>query len=70
MMAGGGIQGGQVYGKSDAKGVSVAENPVTPQDFNATIAYAMGIKPNLKIMSRIGRPFALSNEGEPIKALF
>src|SRR5260370_20198558 len=40
---GGGIKGGQFYGKSDAAGHSVGEDGVAPADFNATIATALGL---------------------------
>ena len=84
MFAGGGISGGQAYGSSDAKGIAVAENPVEPQDFNATIAYAMGLDLNKTIYAPSGRPFLVAGhkrdatakvetiipEGEPIMQLF
>jgi uncharacterized protein (DUF1501 family) len=39
--AGGAVKGGTIYGQSDDKGMEVAENPVKPEDLNATIAYAL-----------------------------
>ena len=42
-MAGGGIKGGTVYGKTDEEAKKVIENKVTPQDFNATIGWALGL---------------------------
>ncbi|MEQ1840748.1 MAG: DUF1501 domain-containing protein [Verrucomicrobiales bacterium] len=82
MFAGGGISGGQVYGSSDAKGMAVAENPVEPKDFNATIAYAMGLDLNKVVYAPSGRPFLVAghtvdpatkgivSEGKPIMDLF
>ncbi len=82
MFAGGGITGGQVYGSSDAKGIAVAENPVEPKDFNATIAYAMGLDLNQVVYAPSGRPFLVAGhtrdpktdqivtEGHPIMPLF
>ncbi len=42
-MCGAGIQGGAVYGASDAKGASPDVDSVGVEDFNATIAKAMGL---------------------------
>lgn len=66
VMAGGGIAGGQKYGKSDANGVMVEENPVTPEDFNATIAMALGMPLDEIIFSPSGRPFMVAgHEHDP-----
>lgn len=60
MFAGGGIQGGQVYGKSDKLGMSVEENPVTAGMFNATIAHALGMDLNKVVYAPSGRPFLVA----------
>lgn len=82
MFAGGGISGGQAYGSSDKLGMAVAENPVGPKEFNATIAHAMGLDLNQVVYSPSGRPFLLAGhtrdpktneittEGHPIMELF
>lgn len=71
LIAGGGVQGGQVYGKTDNTGSSVEENPVTAPDFNATIGFAMGLPYEQVLMSPSKRPFRLAGrEGTPVKALF
>lgn len=70
MLAGGGVKGGQVYGQSDEKAAAVKDKPVTPQDLNATIAYALGIPHNKQIFSKIGRPFTLADEGKPVTGIF
>jgi len=44
-LAGGGVQGGLVYGESDENGVDVKDSPVTEGDFFATIYQALGIDP-------------------------
>ncbi len=41
--AGGGVQGGQVYGRSDRFAMNVKENPCGPHDLHATIFHALGI---------------------------
>ncbi len=68
-LAGGGIRGGQFYGKSDAAGHSVEANGVSPADFNATIATALGLPLDTIATSPTGRPFKVANEGKPITAL-
>ena len=70
LLAGGGIQGGIKYGKTDEEGREVIEDMVVVPDFNATIAYALGIPLDKKIMSPDMRPFTVADKGEPIKELF
>ena len=65
LFAGGGIKGGQVYGKSDKIAGRPAENPVTPADFVATIYHCLGIDSSGEIHDQANRPIALS-KGEPI----
>jgi hypothetical protein len=74
VMAGGGIAGGQKYGESDKNGARVAKDPVTIQDFNATIGYALGIDHAQVVSSPSGRPFRLGGAeadlGQPIQSIF
>ena len=71
LLAGGGIKGGQVYGKTDETGSEVIENPVSGPDFNATIGFAMGVPHDLTLMSPTRRPFRLgAREGAPLTQLF
>ncbi len=70
MLAGGGIKGGQKYGATDAMGQTAVENIVSPADFHATIAYALGLSTEIVEMSETGRPFTLANGGKPVTALF
>jgi len=82
MFAGGGISGGQVYGKTDKLAMTVEENPVGPREFNATIAHAMGMDLNEIVYAPSGRPFLIAghkhdpktheivSEGQPIMELF
>jgi hypothetical protein len=43
LLAGGGIRGGAVWGKSDKEGKFVQQHPVSPEDLTATIYQALGI---------------------------
>ena len=69
MLAGGGIKGGQFYGKSDPAGHAVESDGVTPADFNATIATALGLPLEKIATSPTGRPFKVAHDGKPIAAL-
>lgn len=68
MMAGGGIQGGREYGKSDATGAYPADQPTTPGDITATLFHAMGFDPQTEIRDQLGRPMPIAG-GDVIKAL-
>jgi len=69
LLIGGGIKTGQVYGVSDEDGFYVEDQNVSVQDFNATIAAAMGLQHDEEIFSPTGRPFTISNGGTPIADL-
>lgn len=68
LMAGAGIQGGQVYGASDKLGAYPAENPVGPEDFVATIYHQLGIDPHTELHDQQNRPFQLT-KGNPFPLL-
>jgi len=67
VLAGAGIKGGQVYGKSDKNGHGVDEDGVTPADLNATAAEALGLKRDEIVMSPTLRPFKVAHDGVPIR---
>ncbi len=69
VLAGGGIRGGQTYGRTDAHGEYPAENPVGPEDIARTVYHAMGID-NLEAMDMQGRPYNLLEEGRTLTGLF
>jgi len=69
LLAGGGVCGGQTYGKTDNIGAYPAEQIVGPADIAKTIYYAMGID-DLHAVDRLGRPIHLMEAGAPITALF
>ena len=56
VLAGGGVRGGQVYGRSDRQAAYPAESPVSPADLTATIYHALGIPANATLPDREGRP--------------
>ncbi len=70
LLAGGGVRGGQRYGATDADGREVVTDPVSIQDFNATIAHAMGLPLDYVVTSPTGRPFKVADKGSPITSIF
>jgi hypothetical protein len=69
LLAGGGIGGGQLYGASDARAAYPTDDPVSPQDFAATIYHALGIGPDTVLHDQIGRPHRIV-QGNAVSALF
>ena len=68
IMAGAGIGGGRVYGKSDSRGGSVISNPIRPEELAATIYHALDIPLNEpQNNSGISRPITT---GKPVMDLF
>jgi uncharacterized protein (DUF1501 family) len=70
VLAGGGIKGGMKYGQTDASGDKVKKDVVSIQDFNATIAYGLGLPHDLIVMSPSKRPFKIADQGKPITTIF
>jgi hypothetical protein len=69
LLAGGGVQGGAVYGASDRLAAYPATDPVTPGDLAATIFWRFGIDPTTEIHDPLGRPHRIAT-GEPLRKLF
>lgn len=69
VLAGGGIQGGRVYGSSDKDAAYPTSNPVSPEDMLATIYYSLGIDQSSELIDPLGRPHRVV-DGTPLTALF
>jgi hypothetical protein len=70
VLAGGGIHGGQVVGKTSPDGMTVAERPVPVADFLATVCLALGIDPTKQNQSNVGRPIRIVDKSAtPIKGV-
>jgi hypothetical protein len=68
VLAGGGIKGGQAYGKTSADGMEIADKPTTAADFMATVVTALGISHTTPNRSNLGRPITIADKGsKPIK---
>ncbi len=68
-LAGGGVRGGVVVGKSDAIGESPAERPVSPSDLAYTIYSLLGVDPSQELQTDDGRPVQINQGGELVKEL-
>jgi hypothetical protein len=69
VLAGGGVKGGQVFGKSDRHAAVPMENPVSPGDLIASIYHSLGIDPATEIIDHLGRPLRIC-QGDAIPGLF
>ncbi len=67
MLAGGGVRGGAVYGASDSTAAYVKDDPVSLEDFTATLYTALGIDPATRLSpDGFTRPASI---GVPVEAL-
>jgi uncharacterized protein (DUF1501 family) len=69
LMAGGGVRGGQVIGKTNPLAEYVVDQPVGPQDLAATIYTQLGVPLHTWYKAQDGRPIELIPEGKPIKGI-
>ena len=70
VLCGGGIRGGQRYGRTSDSGNSVEEDPVSTSQLLATVCKAVGIDHTKQNMSNVGRPIRIVESGaEPIEEL-
>jgi uncharacterized protein DUF1501 len=68
-LAGAGIQGGVVVGKTDATASEPTDRPVTVEDLGATIYKALGIDASKEYHAN-GRPIRINKDGRVIRELF
>jgi hypothetical protein len=69
-LAGAGMPGGTVIGKTDDQGMDVAERPVSVPDLFATIYRVFGVNPEKQYKAGGGRPIKILEGGEAVKELF
>jgi hypothetical protein len=69
-LAGGGIKGGQVIGRTSDDGSDVKERPVTVADLFCTFCQALKINPRKENIGTLGRPIKIVDGGAPVKELF
>jgi Protein of unknown function (DUF1501) len=64
VIAGGGVRGGQVFGRTSADGGTVdGPRAVSTRDFLATVCRALGIDHTRQNMSNAGRPIRIVEQG-------
>jgi hypothetical protein len=68
VFGGGGIQGGQAYGKTSEDGMEVVDGKVNEADVLATLCSALGTDPEKENISEQGRPIKIA-EGTPIAGI-
>jgi hypothetical protein len=70
VLAGGGVKGGIVIGKTDKIGAAVTDRPITAPDMAATVLHALGIDPAATVHTPVGRPVELALGGKPVLEAF
>ncbi len=68
-LAGGGITRGQVYGASTATASEPDRDPVTVEDFLATVYHQVGIDSTKRLLAPGGRPIDIVREGKVVEGL-
>jgi hypothetical protein len=68
-LAGGGIRGGVVLGRTDAQGGAPADEPCSPADVAATVFHSLGVEPTREIRTISGRPMQIFREGKVLEPL-
>jgi Protein of unknown function (DUF1501) len=71
VLAGGGIRGGQVFGRTSNDGTTIEDpRPVSVPDFIATACNALGIDHESQNMSNVGRPIPITDRAaQPIREI-
>lgn len=62
-LAGGGVRGGQVVGRTDELGLGVEEEPVHVHDLQATMLHCLGLEHERLTYRHMGRDFRLTDVG-------
>lgn len=70
LVSGGGLNMGQIIGKTDDKAAFVQDRLLTPEDLWATVFKHMNIDPKAIIHDHSGRPMPLLPEGTAIKEFY
>ena len=69
LLAGGGFKRGSVYGSSDPTGSEPDENPLSVEDFAATVYNQLGIDATKRLLSPGGRPIDIVRGGQVVSDL-
>jgi uncharacterized protein (DUF1501 family) len=66
LLAGGGLKGGQVVGRTNDKAEHPVERALVPGDVLATVYHVLGIDPELTFKDHTGRPVPILDQGKAI----
>ena len=69
LLAGGGVHGGQVIGRTDARGELPADIPVSPEDLARTLYTLLDVDPDQSFTTADGRPIHLVQGGRFLSEL-
>jgi hypothetical protein len=69
LLAGGGLETGQVIGVTDARGERPRGHAYTPQNILATLYHVLGIDPATTLLDHQGRPITLLDDREKVREL-
>lgn len=69
IVAGGGFSRGAVYGASDKLADTPAEDPLSPEDFAATVYHQLGIRHSKQLLAPGDRPVSIVYNGKIVKKL-
>jgi hypothetical protein len=69
VLAGGGVRGGQAFGKTNEDGSKVVENAMAVPHLFATMTTLLGLDPGKTVTSPIGRPIGMTEDGVAVRAL-
>lgn len=67
LLAGGGVQGGMIYGSSNATASEPDTDPVTPADLAATVYHLLGIVAESELMAPGDRPVEIVDGGKVLQ---
>jgi uncharacterized protein DUF1501 len=70
VLAGAGVRGGMLLGRSDKDAAWPVERPISPEDLGATIYQSLGVDPNLSLPDKQGRPVFIMDGGRPLDEIF
>lgn len=69
-VAGGGIRGGQVIGRTSQDGSSIEDRPVSVPDLLRSLCQALQVDADWENISPLGRPLKVVEGGSPVEELF
>ncbi len=70
LMAGAGIQGGQVIGQTNGRAEEPTTDPIKPEDIAVSLYQALGIDSAKEYRTTTGRPIPIVHGGQVIEGLF